>query len=221
MKTKDLNKVDNTKGTKKSVGTSAQIENSMKMESVNNESKKTVYLRPNLEAKIDDFFKFQIQQFAHEHNVNMLESSIVMKYADVYGIQFARDLFLDACMFTNNFTSDIVSKLEDGIDGEDISYRKNDSDITRYLVNVDNVNVCSIFRHFLEYAISTNRPSVLLIVKDEEKRREEKRLENLNKRREEKRNETTRTTIQELDVNKLMSMLTPEQIAAICAAKVA
>lgn len=215
------NETPNTKGCKKSVGTEEQIVNSSKMECINSESKKTVYLRPNLDAKIDDFFKFQNQQFAHEHNVNMLESSIIMKYADVYGIQYARDLFLDACMFTNNFTSDIVNKLEDGIDGTDISYRKNDSDICRYLVNVDSMPICSIFRHFLEYAIATNRPSVSLIVKDEEKRREEKRLENLEKRREEKRNETTRTTIQELDVNKLMSMLTPEQIAAICAAKVA
>lgn len=215
------NETPNTKGCKKSVGTEEQIVNSSKMECVNSESKKTIYLRPNSEAKIDDFFKFQIQQFAHEHNVNMLESSIVMKYADVYGIQFARDLFLDACMFTNNFTSDIVSKLEDGIDGEDISYRKNDSDITRYLVNVDNANICSVFRHFMDYAIATSRSSVAPIIKDEEKRREENRLLNLNKRREEKKLNDTKVTLNSLDVEKLLAMLTPEQIAAIIAKKVA
>lgn len=191
------------------------------MESVSNESKKTVYLRPNQESKIDDFFKFSCQQFSHEFHVNMMEASIVMKYSEIYGIQFARDLFYDACKFTNNFTSDIVNKLEDGIDGTDISYKKGDSDICRYLVRIDNANICSVFRHFLEYAIATNRPSVALIVKDEEKRREENRLANLNKRREEKKFNDTKVTLNSLDVDKLLTMLTPEQIDAIIAKKAA
>lgn len=221
MKTKDLNKVSDTKGTKKSVGTSTQIENSIKMESVNNESKKTVYLRPNQDSKIDDFFKFSCQQFAHEFQVNMMEASVIMKYSEIYGIQFARDLFYDACQFTNNFTSDIATKLEDRVDGTDISYKKGDSDICRYLVHVDNANICSVFRHFMEYAMATGRSSVTPIIKDEEERREQNRLLNLNKRREEKKFNDTKVTLNSLDVDKLLTMLTPEQIDAIIAKKAA
>lgn len=220
MNTKKLNAVPDCKGSKKSVGSDVQITNSVVMENAK-VSNKVQYLRPDNDAKIDDWFKYQKQTFIHHFEVEMLESSVIAKYSDVYGIQFAKDLFSDACEFTSNFQMDICSKLEDGIKGTDISYIKDGNTITRYLVAIDTTNVCSIFRHFIDYAKASNRPSVSAILESENKAREEKRLANLNERREKRETEKVGAKVKDLDVEKLLSMLSPKQIAAIKAAKIA
>lgn len=220
MNTKKLNAVPDCKGSKKSVGSDQQIANSVVMENAK-VSNKVTYLRPVNDAKIDDWFKYQKQTFNHQFEVEILESAIIAKYSDVFGIQFAKDLFSDACEFTSNFSMDICNKLEDGIEGKDISYLKDGNTITRYLVAVDSVNVCSIFRHFFDYAKSSNRSSVLAIIESENKEREQKRLANLNERREKRETEKVGAKVKDLDIEKLLSMLSPKQIAAIKAAKIA
>jgi len=220
MKTKKLNQISDYKGSKKSVGSDVQITNSVVMENAKVTSKVT-YLRPGNDAKIDDWFKYQKQTFGHQFDVEMIESAIIAKYSDVYGVQFTKDLFSDACEFTSNFTMDICSKLEDGIKGKDISYLKDGNTITRYLVAIDTLNVCSIFRHFIDYAKASNRPSVSAILESENKEREQKRLANLNERREKRETEKVVAKLKDMEINKVLSMLSPEQIAAIKAAKIA
>lgn len=221
MKTKDLNAVPDVKGAKKSVGSDQQIANSVKMENACNNGSTKKYLKPSKDAKISDFFNYERQEREHQNNVNLLAISITAKYGSLYSVEFANGLFNDAKEFTSNFTKDIVSSVESGINFEEISYIRNANTIDRYLVAVDSPKVCSIFEHFVNYAISSNRESVSLIIEDQKKESERKRLANINAKREEKAIKTTTTTVQNLDINKLLSMLTPEQIAAIKSAKVA
>lgn len=220
MNTKKLNAVPDCKGSKKSVGNAAQISNAVVMEDAKVPGKVT-FLRPGNDAKIDDFYKFFNQEREHQYKVETLFVAIRAKYAPVYGSDFVDELLNDAALFTNNFTHDICSKLEDGITGIDIPYLKDGNTITRYLVAIDTPNVCSIFRHFVDYAKASNRASVSAILESENKEREQKRLENLNKRREKRETEKVGAKVKDLDVEKLLSMLSPEQIAAIRAAKIA
>lgn len=216
MKTKDLNSVPNTKGTKRGQGANSQLVNSEKMEGINTTSK-VKYLQPKSDAKLADFFNYYKQENQRTFEIQTLAVSIEKKY-NKYGLDFCKDLFNDAYFFTNCFNSDIVSKVDGNIDYTDISYNKSDNTITRYLVSVDNSNVVSIFNHFLQYAISSNRDSVAAIIEDIKRESEEKRKHNTEKRREEKKTEETKKTIKDMDIAKLLSMMSPEQIAAIKAA---
>lgn len=220
MNTKKLNAVPDCKGSKKSVGSDIQITNSVVMENVKVSSKVT-YLRPGNDAKIDEFFRFFNQERAHQYKVETLFVAIRAKYLPVYGNDFVSELLDDVSLFTHNFTMDICNKLDDGIEGKDISYLKDGNTITRYLVSVDDPNVCSIFRHFVDYAKSSARTSVSAIIESENKERESKRLANLNERREKRETEKVGAKVKDLDVEKLLTMLTPDQIAAIKAAKIA
>lgn len=216
MKTKDLNSVPDTKGTKRGQGSNNQLANSVKMEGINTTSK-VKYLQPKSDAKLSDFFNYYKQENSRQFDINMLAVSIEKKY-DKYGLDFCKNLFNDAYFFTNCFNSDIVSKVDDNIDYTDISYNKGDNTITRYLVSVDNSNVVSIFNHFLQYAISSNRESVAAIIEDMKHESDEKRRVNTEKRREEKKVAETKKTIKDLDIATLLSMMSPEQIAAFKAA---
>lgn len=216
MKTKDLNSVPNTKGTKRGQGANSQLANSEKMEGISTTSK-VKYLQPKSDAKLADFFNYYKQENQRTFEIQILAVSVEKKYSK-YGLDFCKNLFNDAYFFTNCFNSDIVSKVEDNIDYTDISYNKGDNTITRYLVSVDNLNVVSIFNHFLQYAISSNRNSVAAIIEDMKRESDEKRKQNTEKRREEKKVAETKKTIKDLDIATLLSMMSPEQIAAFKAA---
>ena len=220
MDTTKLNQVPDTKGTKRGQDAASQCAASVVMENEKKEKKETRYLRPSSEDKIDAFFRWEKQEREAQHNINLLAIAICGKYAPEFGTNFAHDLFADCKEFTHNFTKDIVTKAEeDDETKEDISYQLNGNTITRFLVQVDEINVCSLFRHFVEYAKSTNRPSVSAIIEKENKEREKNRLQKVNERKEKREEEKTKGKLQEMDITKLMALLTPEQLAAIAAAQ--
>jgi hypothetical protein len=221
MNTTKLNQIPDFKGTKGGQTSVSQLQAACIRENANEgATKKTIYLQPNMDAKIDDFFKYQKQTFSRMFDIEMLESAVIAKYANDFGVIFARELFYDCLSFSANFTKDIVTKVEANDEtAENISYVQAGNTITRYLVSVDEPNVCSVFRHFVEYAKATNRPSVALIQEKEEAERAKIRAQKASERKEAKETAKVGTKIAEMDVTKLMSLLTPEQLAAIIAAQ--
>jgi len=223
MNTTKLNQIPDFKGTKGGQDATSQINAACVRENANEgATKKAVFLRPNQEAKIDDFFRFEKQEASRQHDINLLAISICSKYTPIFGADFAHQLFADCKEFSRNFTKDIVTKVEaDDETAENISYVQAGNTITRYLVEVDEPNVCSVFRHFVDYAKATSRQSVALIQKKEEEERAKIRAQKASERKEAKETAKVGTKIAEMDVTKLMSLLTPEQLAAIIAAQAA
>ena len=182
--TKELVKVPDTKGTKRAQNSIAQINASIIRDgNAQSATTKKVYLLPSdSDAKIEDFFRYYEQQNSHIYSLRMLEFSVSAKYrakfGEFWGAKYAQAIFLDACAFTSYFSLDVCSKLEDGITGTDISYYKGDTKVTRYLVHIDNGNVCSIFRHYMDYAISTERPAVKPIIDHSKKISADNRAKN-------------------------------------------
>lgn len=222
MKTKELTIVPDVKGTKRGQNSADQLTASIARENAKEGStKKTVYLRPKTDSKIDDFFKYAKQVNNRMFEVDMLEAAVIAKYSDEFGISFARSLFYDACEFTHCFNADIVTKVDDETVFTDISYFKNDVEISRYLVDVDDSNVCSVFRHFMDYAKATGRQSVELLLQKEAKERKEAREQKTAEKREAKEVEKAGKKIQEMTAEQILSMLTAEQIAALQALQAA
>lgn len=221
MNTTKLNQVPDFKGTKGGQDSASQLHSAcIRENATEGVTKKAVYLQPNQDAKIDDFFRYEKQEASRQHEINLLAISICSKYIPIFGADFAHELFEDCKEFSRNFTKDIVTKVEaDDETAENISYVQAGNTITRYLVEVDESNVCSVFRHFVDYAKATSRPSVALIQEKEEAERAKIRAQKASERKEAKETAKVGTKIAEMDVTKLMSLLTPEQLAAIIAAQ--
>ena len=221
MNTTKLSQVPDFKGAKGGQDAASQLQAACTRENANEgATKKTIYLQPNQEAKIDDFFRYEKQEASRQHDINLLAISICSKYTPIFGADFAHELFADCKEFSANFTMDIVTKVDaDDETAKDISYIQAGNTITRYLVSVDEPNVCSVFRHFVEYAKATSRPSVALIQEKEEAERAKIRAQKASERKEAKETAKVGTKIAEMDVTKLLSFLTPEQLAAIIAAQ--
>lgn len=222
MKQDNLNMIPNVKGVKNGQNSADQVAAACKRENANEgATKKVVYLKPKSDDKIDDFFKYYTQVRSRQVAIETLFVSIRAKYEADFGKEFVDELLSDIDMFSRHFTCDIVTKVEDGMNYSDISYVKGELTISRYLIEVDEPNLCSVFRHFMEFAKSSGRSSVSAIIEKENKEREEARIAKSAEKRKQKENEKAGKRLSEMSVDEIMKHLTPEQLASIAALQAA
>lgn len=223
-------------GTNKSKGRSNgndQLKNSLQMEGVNEGNNGKKYCRPSKDQKIDAFFNYFKQENARQHDINLLAISLVSKF----GNELGTNLFIDCKEFTKDFSMDILTSPKMKVimvdkegtvdefeeierldpDYVDISYINNGNTIERYLAPVDNAPVCSLFRHYFDYAMATERETVADLIREKKEKQATERANNALRRREEKETKKVGEKIADMSTEKLLGLLSEDQKNALLA----